>query len=72
MSDLKNRVKLGLAVDFYLSEALRELNYQTMIDMSKLLDIALYDFFESKMDEYPEIKQYLREYQNTRKRKATR
>lgn len=38
MSDLKNRVRIGNAVDKKLFEKLKQLSKDTMIPMSRLLD----------------------------------
>lgn len=38
MSDLKNRVRMGNAVDKMLFEKLKQLSKDTMIPMSRLLD----------------------------------
>lgn len=38
MSDLKNRVRIGNAVDKKLFDKLKELSKETMIPMSRLLD----------------------------------
>ena len=38
MTDLKNRVRIGNAVDKELFEKLKQLSEKTMIPMSKLLD----------------------------------
>lgn len=38
MSDLKNRVRIGNAVDIELFRQLKELSKQTKIPMSRLLD----------------------------------
>ena len=38
MSDLKNRVRIGNAIDKELFEKLKQLSKETMIPMSRLLD----------------------------------
>lgn len=40
---LKNRVKIGAAVDIQLYEKLKELSEQTRIPISKLLDESIKD-----------------------------
>lgn len=41
MSDLKNRVRIGNAVDKMLFEKLKQLSKETMIPISRLLDRAI-------------------------------
>lgn len=48
MSDLKNRVRIGNAVDKQLFEKLKQLSEQTMIPMSRLLDRGI----ELLLEEY--------------------
>jgi len=48
MSDLKNRVRIGNAVDKKLFDKLKELSKETMIPMSKLLDRGI----ELLLEEY--------------------
>lgn len=48
MSDLKNRARIGNAVDKELFERLKQLSEETMIPMSKLLDKGI----ELLLEEY--------------------
>lgn len=48
MSDLKNRVRIGNAVNKKLFEQLKQLSEQTMIPMSRLLDRGI----ELVLEEY--------------------
>jgi len=48
MSDLKNRVRIGNAVDKKLFQQLKKLSKETMIPMSRLLDRGI----ELVLEEY--------------------
>ncbi len=50
MSDLKNRVRIGNAIDKELFQQLKKLSKETMIPMSRLLDRGI----ELVLEEYKE------------------